>query len=246
MSIHPIPPQLPTELASASTPGQRQRKASVTLLRDIALQRGRAHEACGSARYSLALWLAGAMAGPVLWISPPRDAAELNPDGMVDFADPSRFLWVTAPRSEDVLWTMEEALRSGATPLVIADLPAPPAITPVRRLHMAAAAGGPLAMDGNAPLALLLTPGAGGAQGIESRWTMRPAHQYRNRIWQLDRLRARALPPRSWQLTQRAPGGPLTETVAPDTSTPSPGQEQGQSRATHPMEEAGKQIKKVS
>ncbi|MEP2714989.1 hypothetical protein [Pseudophaeobacter sp.] len=186
----------------------------------ITLERGRAHEACGPARRSFALWLAASTQGPVLWITPQWQPVTLNPDGMMDFADPARFLFVAAPRREDQLWAIEEALRSGAAPLVVADLEEPPAMTPVRRLHLAAEQGGSL---GVAPLALLLTPGSGGAAGIESRWHMSPAHQGRQRIWQLDRLRARTQPPACWRLQQKAPRSGLQLCPAPQADLPSEG-----------------------
>lgn len=51
---------------------------------------------------------------PPLWLPPPQGGKQLNPDGMAEFAGPARVLFVQAARTEDQLWAMEEALRSGA------------------------------------------------------------------------------------------------------------------------------------
>jgi len=174
----------------------------VSICDGIALDYGRTHEVCGPARRSFALWLAAATAGPVLWISPAWEVDQLNPDGMMNFACPSRFLFLHTARQDDLLWATEEALRAGQVPLVVTDLRAPPALKPVRRLHLAAQSGG---RHGPQPLGLLLTPGTGGAAGIESRWHLAPDHRDQQRRWLLQRLRARTLPPRSWQLHHPAP-----------------------------------------
>ncbi|WP_261397235.1 hypothetical protein [Leisingera aquaemixtae] len=205
-------------------------RPALPLMEGIALEQARVHEACGPARHSFALWLAAAAQaaapGSVLWLSAAQGGPRLNPGGMAEFASPARFLFVQAARTEDLLWSMEEALRSGAAPLVVAELAEPPAMTPVRRLHLAAEAGGRF---GPAPLGLLLTPGTGGAQGIESRWHLAPAHAprpggspppARDRpgfpgCWTLQRLRARTLPPRSWQITRTGPGSPLQAAPLP-------------------------------
>ncbi|WP_170569713.1 ImuA family protein [Ruegeria atlantica] len=187
----------------------------VTLHDGITLQLGRVHEACGPARRSFAMWLAGQTQGPVLWISPAWEPGQLNPDGMMPFADPARFIFVRPTRAEDLLWCMEEALRSGAIPLIFSDLPGAPGLTPVRRMHLAAEQGGAM---GRAPLGVLLTPGEGGAQGVETRWHMAATHQGEARRWTLTRRRARALPPVSWQAiqTKSRAGLNLTRTEAED------------------------------
>jgi protein ImuA len=181
---------------------QDTRRPKVALHDQITLDATRVHEACGTARRTFALWLAGQMQGHVLWIVPAWERDRLHPDGMMPFADPARFLFVEPIRAEDVLWSAEEALRSGAIPLVVVDLPAPPNLVAVRRLHLAAQTGVEI---GKPPLGLLLTPGDGGAPGVESRWHMAPAHETRTRRWNLTRARARTAPVKSWSATQTRP-----------------------------------------
>jgi protein ImuA len=175
--------------------------AGQALLGDLTLAPGRVHEFCGTARRTLALTLARRMTGPVFWIAPGWSADRLNPEGVLSFLDPGRLIFVTPRRAEDLLWSMEEVLRAGAVPLVVADLPAPPALTPVRRLQLAAETG---AAEGRlVPLGLLLTPGRGGAAGAESRWECLPRHAgtaRADRAWTLHRRRARTAPEAEWSL----------------------------------------------
>ena len=170
---------------------------AVTLVAALGLARGRVHEASGPARQSFAVLVAAAMAGPVLWIAPLWQEALLHPDGVARFFDPARLLLIRPQRAPDLLWAMEEALRSGAAPLVVAELGEPPGLTPVRRLLLAAES------SGTAPLGLLLTPGEGGANGVESRWHMAPRYQAGITGWRLERRRARAQKPQAWHLSHR-------------------------------------------
>ena len=178
---------------------RRRSAPGVAFLDDLSLDRGRVHEACSSARRRLAMMVAGALQGPVFWIRPAWMPVGLNPEGMIKMADPARFLFATPKRPEDLLWTMEEVLRAGLVPLVVADLPDPPGLTAVRRLHLAAETG---AAEGNCtPLGLLLTPGTGGAPGVETRWSLAPTHGTgRQEGWRLARLRARMQPEKTWNL----------------------------------------------
>lgn len=181
---------------------------ALPLFGDVTLPLGRVHECCGRARRTLALMVAAKTGGPVLWIAPGWSEAPLNPDGIAGFAAPESFLFVTPQRAPDLLWAMEEALRSGAVPLVVADLAEPPALTPVRRLHLAAETGAAEAR--RLPLGLLLTPGAGGAPGVETRWQMEPDHTPRTDRWQLHRRRARLAPEKSWTITH-TPGKGMSQ-----------------------------------
>ena len=176
-------------------------RPALPVLEDLRLTLARLHELCGIARRTLALLVAGQVAGPVYWIAPAWGSDPLNPDGMCSLARPESFVFLSPRRPEDLLWSMEEILRSGTVPLVVADLPEPPGLTPVRRLHLAAEAG--MATGPCAPLGLILTPGEGGAPGVESRWRLEPRHSPGAARWQLDRLRARTAPQKTWQMAQQ-------------------------------------------
>jgi protein ImuA len=184
-----------------SSLGPRARPAQ-TLLAPLTLARGRVHEFCGPARVTLAAFLLRETTGPVIWVHPGWQAERLFPDGLLRHADPGRIVFASARRPEDLLWAMEEALRSGAAPLVVAELAAPPALTPVRRLHLAAETGAEAAGHAGrpAPLGLLLTPEAGGAAGVESRWHLAACHDGTARAWRLARLRARTEAPKDWRV----------------------------------------------
>lgn len=196
----------------------------VTLTGDIALAPGRVHEACGPSRRSFAALLAARTAGPVLWIAPAWEADGLNMPGLAPICDPARFVFVSPRRAEDVLWVMEETLRAGCVPLAVADCSGLPGLTQVRRMHLAAETGAEA--QGIVPLGLLLTPGTGGAPGVESRWHLTPALSPEPRPqsapptpdWQLTRLRARTAPQKAWHLSglptgtlRAAPAGELAE-----------------------------------
>lgn len=176
---------------------------ALTLWEEVRLPLARVHELCGRARRTLAFWLAAQTAGDVFWIAPDRrgrlemgGANGLNPEGMRRWICPGRVAFLCPGERLDMLWCMEEALRSGAVPLVVLELPEPPGMTPVRRLHLAAEAGAEVGLC--QPLGLLLTPGKGGSAGIETRWGLEPAHLPGQDRWRLERLRARMLPPKGW------------------------------------------------
>jgi protein ImuA len=174
--------------------------AGLALAPGVILARGRAHEAAGPARVVFALLAAARLAGPVLWLHPGGAAERPFGDGLRAFLDPARLVLARTRKPVDSLWGAEEALRSGAVPLAVADLPGPPDLTAVRRLHLAAEAGG-RGRQGEAPLALLLTPGAGGAPGVETRWRLAPAPGWAEHgapRWRLTRARARMAPEATW------------------------------------------------
>jgi protein ImuA len=203
------------DLTRITRASHRRDRPCAPLLGRFRLAAGRTHEACGPARRRLALWLARGTQGPVMWIRPAWHPDRLHMAGVQAEMEPGRLIFVEPVRIEDILWSMEEALRAGIVPLVVADLTDPPGLTPVRRLHLAAETGAE--KSGRAPLGLLLTPGDGGAPGVETRWRLDPAHADAAPGWRLRRLRSRDAPPGNWAVT-RGPDG----TARVDTRTPEP------------------------
>lgn len=166
---------------------------------DLAL--GRVHEATGPAAIVFAALVAGRLTGPVLWARPAWEAAVLNPEGLSPFFDPARLVIASCPRPLDILWTAEEALRSGAVQLVVAEAEAPPALTPLRRLQLAAEAGG--ADVKRPPMGLILPPRQGSAGAIESRWRCGPAPAWvtgQPERWRFERIYGKSGPPLVWEV----------------------------------------------
>jgi protein ImuA len=176
-------------------------RPGVLFLGQFRLAGGRAHEICGAARRRLALWLLAETQGPVIWVRPAWHPDRLHMAGVLAEIDPGRLIMVAPERAEDLLWVMEEGLRAGAVAAMVCDLPEPPGLTPVRRLHLAAETG--------RGLGLILTPGDGGAPGVESRWRLEPAHTLEGVGWHLSRLRARDAPPDAWRVVRALAGRPM-------------------------------------
>jgi protein ImuA len=195
----------PADIAALLPPGHRNARAPLPFLGALSLARARVHEFCGPSRRTLALMAARGTEGTVIWIRPGWLPERLHPDGVLTFIEPGRLIFVTPRRPEDLLWCIEEALRAGAVPLVVAEVPEPPRLTPVRRLQLAAEAG---AQRGACqPVGLLLTPGDGGAAGVETRWRILPRHDAGKTRWRLSLLRARMAPVQDWTLLARPEGG---------------------------------------
>jgi protein ImuA len=189
------------------------------------LPRGCLHEivaadAGGAAAAFAAVLLAGLAGdgGSVVWCrrGPGLHGAKLYGPGLAAFGlDLRRLLVVRARRDTDVLWAMEEGLRSGAVSAVLGEVAAAPPIA-LRRLQLAAETGGttglllrplgaPVAAGSattrwrvaSAPSSLTLPlrgslplPHAGEGRGEGQR---RPCIR-----WQVELLRCRAAAPADW------------------------------------------------
>lgn len=142
---------------------------------------GRMHEATGPGRRAFAAALAGRLAGAVLWIQEGRERDRLCPQGLTPFLDPGRLVLARPAGAPAVLQTAEEALRSGAVCLVVAELAEAPDLTASRRLQLAAGTGGDRVRG------LCLVPEASlRANAAETRWLCTPLPESRMRqLWEL-------------------------------------------------------------
>jgi len=131
----------------------------------LALRSARVHEAEGRGRRAFALFQAARHPGPLVWILPAH-VPELPmlrglPDGV------GARLHLIRPEGEvDLLWCVEETLRSAPIALVIAEPEKPLSLTAGRRLQLAAEAG--------RTTGLMLTRNDAGSNATETRWLCEP------------------------------------------------------------------------
>ena len=122
----------------------------------------------------------------------------VNPNGVSKWVNPHRFIFVNSPSFKNTLWCIEESLRIGIPPLIIAELEQIPTLTQIRRMHLAAKS---CKSSKVTPLPLILTPKDGGALGVETRWHIRPNNTNTPYQWKLDLTRARLVPEKKFFLT---------------------------------------------
>ena len=126
---------------------------------------------------------------------------ELYGPGLAGFGlDPGRLLVVRGRSETDVLWAMEEGLRSGAAAAVLGELAAPAPIA-LRRLQLAAEAGGvtglllrPLTAQAGAGLATTRWAVAAAPGVVEGRVAPKGIR------WQVELQRCRGAAPAAWLL----------------------------------------------
>jgi len=135
-------------------------------LPSLSLRPGRAHEVCGAGAAFFAFAQAARIGGPLMWVSESWRMDRINPAGFLALVDPERLLLAETKDQPESLAVAEEALRSGAVPLVVVELSKPLVLTPGRRLQLAA-------RDGNAT-ALSIIPDGAGSNAAETRWRCSP------------------------------------------------------------------------
>jgi len=152
---------------------------------------------------------------PLLWCrlaSTAREYGRLHGHGLERLGLPRRrFITVTLKKPMALLWTMEEALKSGALALVLGDADVPHAdLTVTRRLQLAAHAG-------KAAGLLVFAKEAAAATASHTRWRVASAasrsppydsHSPGAPAWSVELTRARGGRPGAWIVEwQNAPHG---------------------------------------
>lgn len=136
-------------------------RSEIAIADPLNLVSGRVHEAEGRDRRTFSLLQAVRHRGPVIWIvpdhAPERPMPCGLPQGVVE-----RLLIVTPGNEADLLWCLEESLRSRPVGLVIAEPERALSLTAGRRFQLAAEAG--------RTTGLLLIREGQGSNAAETRW----------------------------------------------------------------------------
>lgn len=125
----------------------------------------RVHEAEGRGRRAFAMFQAARHQGPLVWVLPSHVPELPMLSGLPEGVGVR--LHLIRPEGEvDLLWCVEEALRSAPIALVIAEPEKPLSLTAGRRLQLAAEAG--------RTTGLMLTRQDAGSNATETRWLCEP------------------------------------------------------------------------
>ena len=131
----------------------------------FALLPKRVHEAEGRGRRAFALFQATRRPGPLVWILPSH-APEMPMLRGLPHGVGERLHLIRPVGETDLLWCVEEALRSDPVSLVIAEPSSPLALIVGRRLQLAAEAG--------RTTGLMLIRQNAGSNATETRWNCDP------------------------------------------------------------------------
>jgi protein ImuA len=131
----------------------------------FSLMKARVHEAEGLGRYGFAVFQAARSVGAVIWVIPNHAPHLPMLRGLpVKLAER---LYILRPKSEqDLLWSVEEALRTKGLGLVIAEPEKPLSLLAGRRLQLAAETG--------RTTGLMLIRQDQGSNAAQTRWYCMP------------------------------------------------------------------------
>jgi protein ImuA len=188
------------------------------------------HEVSGTASatgFVVALAARLPSTGPILWCRPHKsEAGAWYGPGLLPFGlNPERIIFVETHKKQDLLWAMEEGLRSGQPALVVGETESV-GLVASRRLQLAAEAGGVTAFLLNAAA----TQGSASRSAekaassvVLTRWAVssRPRPEIQKAVdgriqWQAELVHCRGGMPRSWLVEwnyewTEQPSGPREE-----------------------------------
>jgi protein ImuA len=124
------------------------------------------HEFSGSMADAAALWVAGSWLGRVAVVGLDHDLSCLDPHGLPIGLRVDRLLFTAGRNRQDVLWSLETTLRSGAISTAIGYVGRGLDLTESRRVQLAAEAGG--------ASALIVSSAPRSSTAAETRWSVRP------------------------------------------------------------------------
>ena len=145
---------------------------------------GTVHEAGGLCAAGFVLHLLSRVRGRVIWAVPDTRREALYGPGLQQAGvDPARLAIAACGTQEDLLWAVEEALKSGAAAAVVAQPAKPVDLTASRRLQLAAETGGALGLILSDPSRLRIAapsadpdvPGLLAPSAVTTRWQVDPA-----------------------------------------------------------------------
>ncbi|MEL0079766.1 MAG: hypothetical protein VW774_09990 [Rhodospirillales bacterium] len=102
------------------------------------------HEIYGPAAVSLTSMIASFTTGKIIWIRSKNQLKQLNPNGITHINNNLNNYINIFSELKNILWAMEQAARSGACSVVIAELPQSPNFVSSRRLQLTAREQGTL------------------------------------------------------------------------------------------------------
>ncbi|HEY4163116.1 MAG TPA: hypothetical protein VGM59_08635 [Dongiaceae bacterium] len=186
---------------------------------------GADREQAAAAAGFAALWLAKLQkAGPLLWVARAAGlkAIDLHAHGLRRFGiDPRRLILVGARRDEEILWAMEEGLKSRGLSAVLGEI-GKLDLTASRRLQLAAEAGG-VAAFALRRWRLMAAAEREAAQPIAAltRWRIAGLKGGNGGIhWRVELARCRGGQPGSWTLQQEGADGSHRIHAAPLSGDP--------------------------
>lgn len=131
------------------------------------LRAGRVHEVSGPGAHGFAGICCGLGQGAAIWIGGPAGDDLINPVGLSQLCNPGKLLTVRGRNQKDILALAEEALRSPAVCVVVAEMTRSLDLVAARRLQLAAETGGTTGV-------MIMPQAEAGSNALETRWHCTP------------------------------------------------------------------------